>query len=780
VTSRASVVASAVIAAIVSTYPLLLGASVHSPLLGGVGLLYAGAPYTPGTPPRALENPRAVDMLAPLTSTLPKSAIERRALANAEWPLWNRYSALGRPLHGQGQPSILDPLHLLSLIPVNVAFGADLKIVATRILFASGVALVAFELGGPIAGIAVGVVAPFSGVFLERLAHPAQFPLGYAPWLLLGYLIAARAPASSPGALALIWIATGLLIVGSPAKDGAAHLMLLHAAGLAMLVRGRPLRIFAPALAAGLLLVACVTAPHWLVFLDTWRRAITAYDMPNAVFAGWREVVGLTLGPAMPGTPTPSLHVLAITLAVAALVSGEYRRSSRAVAIVITVSVALSVALGLLPARWIAPVPLVGNLQRVGSLLFAATLVPILAIVACSVGRRLRARAAAAAAILVVAVCACGAVFVSPVFLASPRMAWFAAATLLVGSIVPAALTAARAPLAHGAIALVVALVLIPGGLHLPFGVAPVDSLLMQPPRRTDYSVPSRAIDQFRASTPVPYRVTGLDGVLRSGTQGLYGVEAVLGHDALTLPHFEELMVSSGVTWHQDDWERRLSSRELALSSGVLRMFGVRLLLAPDTSDLGTRADDEPLRLLEQPEAWPRAFFTDSVSSYSALSELIDQLGAIRTPFASIEASDLEAVQAARPLVASVGRNVVPAVSYQLTTNRTTFDLDAPGAGVAVLMEAWVAEDFEATLNGQSVPYFRANHIAKAVVVPAAGRWEVSFRYRPRLWTLSWALAGGGSVGLMTLVALIRRGSVNTSRQGCVTSASAIGSPQQP
>jgi hypothetical protein len=49
---------------------------------------------------------------------------------------------------------------------------------------------------------------------------------------------------------------------------------------------------------------------------------------------------------------------------------------------------------------------------------------------------------------------------------------------------------------------------------------------------------------------------------------------------------------------------------------------------------------------------------------------------------------------------AMVKRNIVPARDYLLTSNTTSFTIDAPERGVVVLTEAFLAKDFVARING--------------------------------------------------------------------------------
>ena len=91
-----------------------------------------------------------------------------------------------------------------------------------------------------------------------------------------------------------------------------------------------------------------------------------------------------------------------------------------------------------------------------------------------------------------------------------------------------------------------------------------------------------------------------------------------------------------------------------------------------------------------------------------------------------------------------VSRTIVAAHDYRLTANTTTFTVNAPHAGLAVLTETYYLKDFQVTLDGVPVPYFRVNHAYKAVVIERAGRHTVSFRYWPEHFTLSLKLAAAG------------------------------------
>jgi hypothetical protein len=116
------------------------------------------------------------------------------------------------------------------------------------------------------------------------------------------------------------------------------------------------------------------------------------------------------------------------------------------------------------------------------------------------------------------------------------------------------------------------------------------------------------------------------------------------------------------------------------------------------------------------------------------------QLRANSTPFAATQANDSYAETFVADLPRTRGR-VIAAAEYRLTPNSTTFTIAAPGRGIAVLGEAYESRDFHSYLNGQRVPYFRVNHMYKAVVIPRAGSWVVRFEYYPSQWRTAWTMS---------------------------------------
>ena len=154
--------------------------------------------------------------------------------------------------------------------------------------------------------------------------------------------------------------------------------------------------------------------------------------------------------------------------------------------------------------------------------------------------------------------------------------------------------------------------------------------------------------------------------------------------------------------------------------------------MSPEIAAVEPRRFD--LDVTQNEGAWPRAFFVDNLAHYDRVERFVEMLRREKShPFA--------AEQTSGDTVAPISSAAVPARDYRLTTNVTTFTIDAPAAGVAVLTEAFVPDDFRVTLNGAPAEYFRVNHAFRGVRIPAGGRYVISYSYWPRHFTLSLVMA---------------------------------------
>lgn len=784
-------------------YPVVfLGKSLVSPNNGSALLLYDRPPFTPGQRDRTIEELRGVDVGAALWQFVPYSQTERLALAQGEVPLWNRFNGAGRPLWGQGQSLILDPLHWATLIAPDPGIGWDVKFVLHRFVFALGVGVAVLTLTASWpAATSMAVAAPFAGYFLFRLNHAAQFSFTYATWLMWAWFRVAWASSARDRAGAGRWLAvmTALVFVASPPKEAAIMLLCCYTTGaLACLtIREAPLlRLRSAAIGGAVALL--LSAPHWLIFVNTLAQSLTAYDSPAARFATWPFAVALVFGVLKPGGLLPGAHAVIAAFALASVAAGWATwRSAPARAAILGPAIALAIAFGAIPEKVIVSLPFLANIHQIDFTFMGAAVVLLCLTGGVGVAAIIDTTAEGGAqrmtrALAPTLACAAAgtALLAQSGSLTSLNLfveMWaLLLSAILATLLVPVTRIAALrwpAPLPILTAALVALLLVAPNGLHAVSGVLRLDDVAVQPRGRARLAVSSPAVNAIRADTRGPTRVVGLHEALFPGSQAFYELEGIGGPDALELPHYEELINAAGVQRYWV-WNQMVMGSDLTRLARLLDVLNVGYVLTGHgTASQGLPAGAEALTPLHyegddlvlaarRPTVWPRAFFVDHVSQYKGAAQFVSELNGSSGPFASIDAEDESARAAvsggnqaaiqsdergdARATVRlkpdatteTLGRYEA-ATNYKLTANRTSFRIHSSGPGVAVLSEAWMARDFVATLNGTATPYFRVNHAFKGVRIPTAGDWTVEFRYRPALWGVSWILAALGLFGLV-------------------------------
>ena len=795
----------AAVAVILSTYPVIfLGKSHVSPNMG-TKLLYDGFPTLPGDNSGETTDDRGSDIGAVMWSHLPLGALEAKALGDASLPLWNRYSAGGTPLLGQGQSMFGDPLHLLVIVAGSAAWAWDLKFLIAKWLFATGLGLSALRLTRHIPGaLIVTLAAPFAGFFLYRVNHPAYFSLCYAPWVLYAWqrIIAAEGSRATAAWIGALVLANWSLLNSGTVKEAYMLLAMMNLAGAALFLGAATtvtVKLWKLAALgwAGLAFIL-LSAPVWLTFLGALQASYTGYDAASA----YQIQPGMLLGafdelfyrPLMAGdrvfNPSANFVILLGLLLFLATLRQHFGRREPLILAAVSL-IPLSLAFGLVPPAWIVQLPFLRNVAHIDNTFTCVLLVlwPLLAAVGFRTaaerlgsepGRGDLAIAGLLLLGLVSAWIASGhavhrAVYGEGTTLSFLRpgtqipvdaFIWGSLAALLLASaalgiIARRGLATGRLSPAAGVLAgLCAAVLLWRTGLHA--AAAGFEHYTARPTPRLNFSAPSEAVALLQeAQRTAPSRTIGLEGNFFPGWTNMYALEAVCGPDALMNPFYREL-TSAGPVQKIWDWRLYLTRNNLAASRPFLDFLNVRHYLdragTVPPSNTGLKVvRNADLAVLESPTVWPRAFFTNRLTRYGTVAEFVGQVtGGDGLPFAAMQDKDAAGAPALSRELS--GRTVTPATNYRLTTNDTSFRVRASGPGIIVLSETFWTGDFRAELNGAKVPILRANHAFKGVAVPAAGDYEVTFRYVPRRWYLSLGLAALG--GLMLAgggFALLRR-----------------------
>jgi hypothetical protein len=302
-----------------------------------------------------------------------------------------------------------------------------------------------------------------------------------------------------------------------------------------------------------------------------------------------------------------------------------------------------------------------------------------------------------------------------------------------------------------------VALIVLLGrhGQHLR--VIPT-TLIAAPGVRADLQIPSESVKFFQQHTRTePARVAGLARNLFAGFATVYGLEVINGANALENRHYRQFAEAAGLVT-PGEWIYELPHERLPEWRSIADFLNVRYLAAPGNITFPSEGYREiaafDLRIFESNHSWPRAFFSSQIGHYSQPDDLVKMIHerAGTGPFAAIQNGQPtpgDMPRTSKDQATPVG---IPAHDYRLETNRTSFIIDAPSAGIAVLHETWLPDDFQATLNGVPTEYFRVNHAFKGVVIPKAGTYRIEFSYWPHGFT---GALIAGAIGLLLIGATL-------------------------
>jgi hypothetical protein len=198
------------------------------------------------------------------------------------------------------------------------------------------------------------------------------------------------------------------------------------------------------------------------------------------------------------------------------------------------------------------------------------------------------------------------------------------------------------------------------------------------------------------------------------------------------------------------------------------------LALLATSSGMRVAYEDDVVTILESPTAQSKAYFTTRMREISApttLARLGNDPRSIDGPSAvEIDLGDLAGG------VEDGSSFPVPLAEYRPNGLRATFE--APGPGIFVVKDS-PFPGWQATLNGRPAEIVRVNGLVRGVVVPAAGRYEVTMAYRPASFVNGVALAGATLVLLAVLawqqLHLRRRRASHTTQSAEVSSAEPLG-----
>ena len=767
-----TIIAVAVAAVALQCYPVLfLGRSFASPNNGG-HMLYEGWPTLPGDTDRMCSNTGSSDTGALLFQHLYYPMVQRDALLQGELPLWNRYSLSGEPLLGQGQSMFGDPFNFLTIAADGAAWAWDVRFLLARFILAATLGGIVWQLTRHLgAAVLTTIGAAFLGFFTYRLTHPANFSVCYSPLILLAWtgLLSAASPRRIMTWLLALVGANWLVLTSGTVKEAYMLIVCLNFAGTVLLFRqpetvGRRGFLLGLASAAGLGFVL-LAAPAWLSFLSAWHHSMTGYDTPHAYTLPWSHFIGffddIFYRQTQKGenVVAPALNFIFLLGFLWWMVQPRLWRSDRAAGALLLAAVPpLALAFGLIPPAMIEKIPFVGNIGHVGNT-FSCALLTLFTVLAGfgfrDAWEKLSAPAAGGIIIrLWLAGLALAALyfFTTTQFPKSPFFTGYAAALGLVALLLPLGLHwGLTRPQAPGSLWVVLALGLpLLCWRHAQYGASHFDRYTFVPGPRSNLHAPSPAVAIINADRTQPGRVVGWGSSLYASYNTVLRWEGLYGVDAVRSRYYHDLADALGLqrVWDWDWPNRETDSRALITKYDLYNTTHYVATHQEGAHDIAglKQLGQADLDVYASPTAWPRAFFCDRVVGYNSPNDFAHLLltGDGR-PFAAIQKGESLPLPTA---TATAGRIIRPARDYLFTANRTSFVVEAPAPGIAVLAETYYLDDFQVTVNGQPASYFRVNHAFRGIALPAAGTYAITYSYWPQYFTLSLWLCFAGALGL--------------------------------
>lgn len=763
----AAILLISLISVVINCYPVIFcGKSYVSPDCVP-WMVYNWWPPLPGMDDASRQNNsvHGSDAAAVMWWGIPAGFVESRSLLqHGELPLWNRYSHAGDTFIGQAVSMLGDPLQWIVILGRGSAAAWDIKFIVAKFLFCAGFGLLILRLLANLPlSLIFAALSAYCGAYFYINNHPAFFVLCYAPWILLSALAWLDLKTDRSAWWGVVWLLANFACFNAGDFEAAAILiggLNMAAVTCALAGCGRALERakVIRRMGLGTVLFLGLTAPMWISFLVALKGAYSMHAEVRVVQLPVVTLLGLfddlffrlPLKSDAYAAVAPGTGLLVMTGCFYSAV--RWRQLKGEIFFWVNSGAILlwsGCIFGWVPAPIIAAIPFV---NRVGHLYtdFAYLLVIHLTIQS-AFGFRCLARENNFRRVTV------GLLWVGLIFgimllafcfgITHRPMAWLYVGCAVAGAIGAPMLFSflnshlRRIPAAGWAG--IIILGFVPQFRFGLYNFGP-DKWLMLPGPREVLNAPSRSVDKIQSDSSGPFRVVGMGFTFAGDYSAVYGLEDIHSCAPLSNGEFINLIREfPGMKFGgEGGWEINITSPVVA--QPLLNALDVKYLLLDPRTDLEIRvgvdyriAGRDDFLVLENLDAWPRAFFTDRIAVNASTGQFVQQLQENdKQPLVSLSQTEVNQQPDLWPLEKNTRVTVVPATNYTLLPNSTAFDVRAPSAGVVCLMEGQ-AKDFAATANGEAKEVLTVNRAFKGVYLDKPGDYHIEFVYRPRYWWLA-------------------------------------------
>jgi hypothetical protein len=759
------------LAVCINCHPIIFcGKSFVSPALFHP-LVYDGETPLPGVKAVVQLPNHGSDTAAMMLWGIPAGFVESRALLeDGELPLWNRYGHVGDTFIGQAVTMLGDPLQLIVILGRGTAWAWDIKFLTAKFTFCVGFGMLMLRLfqSRPLALI-YAAFAAYCGAFFYINNHPVFFVFCYAPWILLSGLGWLDLQAKHYVTWGLVW----LLVNFGCFNGGHVEVSVVLIGGLNLAVVAYELAAYRRMadqvrmlgrMAVGTLLLVGLTAPVWMSFLGALQGSYSVHSdvkvsqLPLSFLPGaFDDLFYQLLFPSdsyAAIAPGASLLVLS-----GCILSGLHWRQSKKMPFFWINSGAIILWAGcifkLVPASLIAAIPLLNRVGHTSTdfsylLIIHLTVQSAYGFVSLANERNFRR---AMVDFLWIALVFVGMLLEYDFGTTHRPILWNYFLCVFVGAIgAPLLYTYLRHKNQQVSMIGWMGILLLSLIAQFRFGFYSFGNkdLLMLSGSRAVLNAPSPAVDIIKLDRPDPFRVVGWWFNFCGDYAAVYGLEDIRSCAPLSNRDYIKLVQNFPGMYFGHEW--MLAVSDMAAAQPLLNLLNVKYLLANPTYQVPMRADfhvseRSDFLVLENPEVWPRAFFSDQVVAISSNEEFIQHLlqnG--KRPFIALTPEEMARQPGLQKLGATGPTTMLAATNYQLLSNSTAFDIHAASAGMVCLTEGQ-AKDFTALANGEPKQVLTVNRAFKGIYLDQAGDYHIKFTYRPQHWrlacTLFWIAAGG-------------------------------------
>lgn len=249
-----------------------------------------------------------------------------------------------------------------------------------------------------------------------------------------------------------------------------------------------------------------------------------------------------------------------------------------------------------------------------------------------------------------------------------------------------------------------------------------------EPFTNKEYLYPSTKVTEFLQKQEAPFRVLSVDSrIMPPNFSIMYGIEVLDGYDPLYLQRYGELMAASGrgkPDIRAPFGFNRIITPQDPLSK-ISDMLGAKFVLSlVDREDekLSLVFTDGIIKVYQNSQAFPRAFFVNNTFIANSKQEAIDAMFEVNYQFNSrAVVEDVENKKLFKDNNWSIGNAVIKDYQNNKVTLETTNEKD----GFLVLTDSYYPT-WHATIDGEETKIYITNFNFRGIIVPK-GNHKVEF-----------------------------------------------------